>query len=264
MSTSFIDSYSQSGPFGSTVYNKDFSWKPACKCECIRTGTASGQRRNNPHPSQSFLMWRLPRDAARTSEYVAFPWKCCPSEGDIHKALSAQYSSTYTCDFMGMPQGCDDINKAERRLAPLQSRHHLPLSVDTEMRANYRQPKLKPELLHNVSQYSCNRDTNVARRGIVPTVVQRHVHTQQKASSMTTNDRFFGKRESDVASVMKSLLPQELQQLHRILSEQGKEAVKTVWSTDTCSKNGEKEKKLPAVVHGSYSPERISSWPGPL
>ncbi|GAA6232706.1 testis-expressed protein 26-like isoform X3 [Lates japonicus] len=51
-STSFINPYSQSGPFGSTVYNKDFYWKPACKPECIRTGTASGQRRNNPHPSQ--------------------------------------------------------------------------------------------------------------------------------------------------------------------------------------------------------------------
>lgn len=50
--TSFVDSYSKSGPFGSTVYNKDFCWKPACKPECIRTGTASGQRRNNPHPSQ--------------------------------------------------------------------------------------------------------------------------------------------------------------------------------------------------------------------
>lgn len=62
--------------------------------------------------------------------------------------------------------GCDDSNKAERRLAPLQSRQHLPFSADTEMRTNYQQPKLKPELLHNVSQHSRNRDTNVGCCGI--------------------------------------------------------------------------------------------------
>ena len=55
MSTAFIDSYSQSGHIGSTEYIKEFCWKPASKPECIRTGTASGQRRNNPHPSQVCL-----------------------------------------------------------------------------------------------------------------------------------------------------------------------------------------------------------------
>ncbi|KAF7643290.1 hypothetical protein LDENG_00242280 [Lucifuga dentata] len=53
-STSFVDSYSHSGPFGSTLYKKEFCWKPACKAECIHTGTASKQRRNNPHPSQLY------------------------------------------------------------------------------------------------------------------------------------------------------------------------------------------------------------------
>nr|XP_033486961.1 testis-expressed protein 26-like isoform X2 [Epinephelus lanceolatus] len=198
-STSFIDSYSQSGPFGSTVYNKDFCWQPGCKPECIRTGTASGQRRNNPHPSQSFMMWRLPRDAARSSEYVSFPWKCPPSEREIHKALTAQYRSIYRCDFMGMPQ--------------------------------------------------------------VPTVVQRHA--QQKRSDLTNYDRFCGKRVNDVTCVIKSLLPQELQQLHRILPEEEREAIKTVLSKD-CPNNREKVNKLPAVVLHPRSPEWISSWPGPL
>ncbi|XP_035800684.2 testis-expressed protein 26-like [Amphiprion ocellaris] len=263
MSASFIDSYSKSGPFGSTVYNKDFCWKPSCKPECIRAGTASGQRRNNPHPSQSFMMWRLPRDAARNSEYVAFPWKCPPSEGEIRKALTAQYSSTYACDFMGLPQGYEDITKAEGRLARLHSRHHMPLSADAETRASYRQPK--PELLGNLFHYSCKKNPNLACCGIVPTVVQRHIHTQkQKGSDVTTYDRFYGKRVGDVTSVIKSLLPQELQQLHRILPEEEKEAVKSVLSKDACPNNREKMNKLPAVVHRSCSPEWISSWPGPL
>ncbi|XP_073341536.1 testis-expressed protein 26 [Pagrus major] len=244
-STSFIDSYSQSEPFGSTVYNKDFDWKPACKPECIRTGTASGQRRNNPHPSQSFMMWRLPRDAARSSEYVAVPWKCLPSEGEIRKALTAQYRSTYRCDFIGMPQGCDRINSAERRLTAKHSRREVPPSADTEMRDNYRQPKQKPELLH----YRHDTAPNVTCRGIVPTVVHRHIHR----SDLTNCDRFCGKT---VTRVRNSLLPRELQQPHRTLPEEGRDALKT-------TNKEEKVDKLPAVVVNSCTPERISSWPGP-
>ncbi|XP_026228713.1 testis-expressed protein 26-like [Anabas testudineus] len=261
-STSFIDSYSRSGPFGSTVYNKDFCWKPACKTECIRTGTASGQRRNNPHPSKSFMMWRLPRDATRSLEYARFPCKYPPSEEELCKALTAQYHSTYRCDFMGMPQGYDNVNNAERRLAPLHSRRHVQISTDTETRDNYRQPKQKPALLGKHSHYSCNIDPNTTCRGIVPTVVQRHILTQQKRSDLTTYDRFCGKRVSDVSSVMKSLLPQELQYLYRILPEEDKEAVKHVLSKDSDPNNKEKGNKRPAV--SSSSPEWISSWTGPL
>ncbi|XP_044058812.1 testis-expressed protein 26-like isoform X2 [Siniperca chuatsi] len=254
-SSSFIDSYSLSAPFGSSVYNEDFCWKPACKPECLRTGTASGQRRNNPHPSQSFMMWRLPRDAARSSEYVSFPWNCPPSERKIRKALTAQYRSTYRCDFMGMPQ--------ERRLEPVHSKREVPLPTDTEMRDNYRQPKQKLELLCNNSHNNNNTDPNVACRGIVPTVVQRHVHTLQKRSDLTNYDRFCGKSVPNVTCVIKSLLPQELQQLHRILPEEN-EAVKTVLRKDAYPNNRENVNKLPAVVLNSCSPEWISSWPGPL
>ncbi|XP_031719677.1 testis-expressed protein 26 [Anarrhichthys ocellatus] len=259
-STSFIDSYSQSGPFSSTVYNKDFSWKPPCKPECIRTGTSSGQRRNNPHPSQSFMKWRLPRDNAQNSEYVGFPWKCPPSEGEIREALTAQYSSIYRCDYMGMPQGHDLINKGEGRLEPRYSRPEMLLSTDTEMRDNYRQPKQRLELLGNYSLYSCT-EPNVARPGIVPTVVQRH--TQQKRSDLTNYDRFCGMRVTNVTNMIKSLLPEELQQLHRTLPEEEKEAITKV-STDAYPNYRDELNKLPPVVLHSCSPKWISSWPGPL
>lgn len=148
------------------------------------------------------MMWRQPRDAARRSEYVAFPWKSPASEGEIRKALTAQYCSTYACNFMGMPRGttcvlsqscvhecrktcwyvqitssacspfvpklflsgCDDFNKAERWLACPHNRRHVPLSNNTEMRANYRQLKQKPELQGNLSHYTT--DPNVTSCGI--------------------------------------------------------------------------------------------------
>ncbi|XP_068441045.1 testis-expressed protein 26 isoform X2 [Clinocottus analis] len=244
-STSFKDSYSQSGPIGLTVYNKDFAWKPPCKPECIRTGTASGQRRNNPHPSQSFMKWRLPRDAARSSEYVSFPWKCPPSEEEIRKALTAQYSSIYRCDYISMPQGHDHIINGEGRPATRHSRSGIPLSTDTEMRDNYRQPKQKFELLGN---NSCT-DPNVACR--VPTVVQRHA--EQKRSYLTSYDRFCGKRVTNITHMITSLLPQELQQLHATLPEEEKEAVKTVMRMNSYPNKKDNMNKLPAVGLDSCS-----------
>lgn len=52
----------------------------------------------------SFMMWRLPVNAAQSSEYVSYPWKCPPSDEEICGALTAQYRSAYRSDFMGMPQ----------------------------------------------------------------------------------------------------------------------------------------------------------------
>uniref|UniRef100_A0A3B4U967 Uncharacterized protein n=1 Tax=Seriola dumerili TaxID=41447 RepID=A0A3B4U967_SERDU len=213
---------------------------------------------------KSFMMWRVPRDATQSPEYVRFLCKCPPSEGEISKALTAQYHSTYRCDFMGMPQGHDHINNAGRRLVPLHSRHLVPLSTETEMRDNYHQLKQKPDVVGNQSHYSCTNRNVAACCGIVPTVVQRHVHTQQKGSDLTTYQRFCGKRVTNVTSAIKSLLPQELQQLHSILPEEEKEAVRTVLSKAAHPDKGENVNKLPAVVLNSCSPEWISSWPGPL
>lgn len=55
----------------------------------------------------------------------------------------------------------------------------------------------------------------------VPTVVQRH--TQQKTSYLTNYDQFCGKKLSNVTNMIKSLLPQELQQLHTTSPKEGKQ-----------------------------------------
>uniref|UniRef100_A0A3Q4NAI0 Uncharacterized protein n=1 Tax=Neolamprologus brichardi TaxID=32507 RepID=A0A3Q4NAI0_NEOBR len=205
LSTSLIDSYSQSGPFGSSIYSKDFSRKPACKPECIRTGTASGQRRNNPHPSKVSTN-------PQNSDHIAFPLKCLPSEGEIRKALTAQYLSTYKCDFMGTPQGTQfSVNLM----------HCISLSTDTVMRANYRQPNQKSELVVSVS-HCCKTEPNMMILYVtVPTVVPRNLQIQKNRANVTTYDHFFGKPVNTVTSVMKSLTPQELEQLHRILPKRG-------------------------------------------
>ncbi|KAM8902918.1 testis-expressed protein 26 isoform 2-T2 [Spinachia spinachia] len=256
-STSFVDSSLKSGPFGSPVYNRDFCWKPPCKSECICTGTASGQRRNNPHPSQSFMKWSLPRDGAQSSEYVGVPWECHPSEGEICMALTAQYSSIYRCDYTGQAHH----NMRNGRIPPWQSWTETALPAGTDMRENDRLPMQKPGLLRNYSPYSCTAPS-MGCCGIVPTVVQRHA--QQKRSHLTNYDRFCGKTDMNVPNMMKSLLPQELQHLCRTLPKEEKESLKQVMTIDANQNNGDKVNKLPPVELHSGSPKGISSWPGPF
>merc|ERR1712139_442764 len=42
-----------------TTAQANFGWKQQTKEEPIRTGTASGQRRNNPLPHEAFMTWKL-------------------------------------------------------------------------------------------------------------------------------------------------------------------------------------------------------------
>ncbi|XP_068174080.1 testis-expressed protein 26 isoform X2 [Antennarius striatus] len=209
----------------------DLCLKPVCEADCIHTGTAAGQRRNDPHPSQ--LTWRLPRKAAQSSEYTGHLWKCNPFEDKICEALTAQYRSIYTCDFMSMHQGYDYVNNAERRLKTKHSKNRVAATTDTEMRDNYRKPKQKPELL----PYNYNTDCKVACLGIVPTVV--HIHTQKKRLDSTHCSRIYGKTFTN------------------------KEAVKIDLGKDPYSNNKEEATKRPEVIN-NCSPEWISSWPGPI
>ncbi|KAJ3591310.1 hypothetical protein NHX12_009256 [Muraenolepis orangiensis] len=169
-SKSFRDRYSPSGPVGPTAYSEDFGWK-STSSQCIRTGSASGQRRNNPHPSQGFLTWRLPKGVLPSSaDCSSAPRSGRASEEEIRNALTAQYCSTYRTDFLGrIPQGADHVTSyKEGGLVPLRSRQQGPRCTLTEMRDNYCQSKLKDELQDNrfITAYGCNKHNRVHCRGI--------------------------------------------------------------------------------------------------
>lgn len=59
----------------------------------------------------------------------------------------------------------NDTEKAARWFAPMHNRHRISLSTDTVMRANYRQPNQKSELVVSVS-HCCKTDPNVTCPGI--------------------------------------------------------------------------------------------------
>lgn len=250
--------YSLCGPMGSTVYDEDFHWKPASKSDSISTGSASGNRRNNPHPSQSFMVWRLPKRSKQASMDGGSRWKSPPSEEEVRHALSAQYRSTYSSDFLGIPPGCHENHTI---LSPLSLKHQVPYSIQTEMRHNYRHPRQKIELKGNMSRYGCNALHRVAPRGIVPTVIHSHICNQENRSQLTTYDRHFGGKTTDITPVLRSLQPIEFQQFCKPLPEKDTEDVQMFLSTETLPSRVKKDTKPPPKLS---KPEWMSGWPGPL
>ena len=104
-----------------------------------------------------------------------------PSTNQTTSVLTIFLSAVYFPGFVLtlFSTGCDLVNNAERRAAPLPSRRHVPRFPDTEMRDNYRQPKPKPELMGSRSRLSCSTDPNGTRRGIGTTNIKTlvmHIH----------------------------------------------------------------------------------------
>ncbi|XP_053502726.1 testis-expressed protein 26 isoform X1 [Ictalurus furcatus] len=239
--------YALADPIGVTGYSEDFSWKPPSKPECIRTGTASGNRRNNPHPSQSFMVWRRPPGL-----------KLCenpPPEDEVKHVLSAQYKSTYRTDFLGIPQG---MMMNHRALDPVKHIPEVPQCIQTEMRYNYRKPVQRPEFRGNLSRPE-------ASKGIVPTVVPKHITNQESTKPLTTYDRHFSGKSTDFASVLSSLKPEELQHFYKHLPEKEKMLVQTfLQKKQSPPGQGKKIMEPVAFTQPPAALDRISIWPGPL
>ncbi|XP_076833180.1 testis-expressed protein 26 [Brachyhypopomus gauderio] len=245
------DSYSVADPVGVTAYSEDFCWKPPSKPASIHTGSACGNMRNNPHPSQAFMVWRLPPGLK--------PCENPPSEEEVRNCLSAQYKSTYRTDFLGIPQGMV-TNRTE--LAP-KTQPDVPQYVQTEMRFNYRKPAQKAELQGNTSRYGCNVLHRIAPKGIVPTVVQKHITDQDSRRQMTTYYRHFGGQFTDLSSsALQSLMPEEVQHFYKHLPD--KVAQTFMQRSHSSTLNRTRAKEPVTIVPSPPVLDRMSSWPGPL
>ncbi|KAK1786460.1 hypothetical protein P4O66_018146 [Electrophorus voltai] len=185
-----------------------------------------------------------------------------PSEEEVRKTLSAQYKSTYRTDFLGIPQG---IVMNRTILDPLKIRPDVPQCTQTEMRSNYCKPIQKTEFQGNISRYGCNVLHGIAPKGIVPTVVQKHITTQESRKQMTTYSRHFGGQVTDLSSLLRSLKPEEVQNFYKHLPEKEKMVVQTFLQRSPALTSNRKSVKDPVVLlPASPLLDRVSVWPGPL
>ncbi|XP_016363200.1 testis-expressed protein 26 [Sinocyclocheilus anshuiensis] len=178
------------------------------------------------------MVWRHSADQMKCFSGSS-PLQLPLSEKEIQKALSAQYRSTYRTDFLGLPQG---IMKNHAIFTPFNRSHAVHYYTQTEMRHNYRPPKLKLELLGNSSRYGCNKLHDVAARGIVPTVFHSHINDQENSKLETTYNKHFGEKKD----------------------------VKTLHITSHSADGCKVEKNNGLLVQTPSTLERMSAWPGPL
>ncbi|KAF7700316.1 testis-expressed protein 26-like [Silurus meridionalis] len=242
----YRNQYALADPIGMTAYSEDFCWKPPSKPDCIRTGTASGNRRNNPHPSQGFMVWRHPPGLKLCEKTLP--------EDDVKNALSAQYKSTYSRDFLGIPQGIMMNHTALDR----KNISEVPRWIQTEMRYNYRKPVQRPEFREKTSRRE-------ASKGIIPTVIPKHITNQEITKPLTTYDKHFSGKSTDFASVLSSLQREELQQFYKQLPEKEKLVMQKFLATNQRAPG--QGKKIMEPVAFTQPPavlDRISVWPGPL
>ncbi|XP_028903591.1 testis-expressed protein 26 isoform X3 [Ornithorhynchus anatinus] len=160
----FGHSYKLGEPVGSNAYQDDYGWKPYSRAELIRTATSSGSRNHNPHPSQNFMRWKMPREQAEADPNSRSPWRIPASTRDFQRTISAQYTSTLREDFLDRTKA---MALKQTLRAPPEWKTLIPRWPETEFRRNYGIPPKIPELQDFSWKYGCYSNLPSAVKGIV-------------------------------------------------------------------------------------------------
>jgi len=174
---SYQASYELSGPVGVSQYESEFYQKLKRKTTPIRTGSASGNRRNNPHPLESFLNWKLPPKPH--AERYGSEWAGELTDEILDAVCRGKIRSTYQQDFLGVPQGFQPTAPVK---LPVDWKSKVGYSLDSSMRRCYQRPSQQYELKGNTSRYGCNKFKAVPAHGVVPTVSSRQMHLKNRTS----------------------------------------------------------------------------------
>ncbi|XP_068719087.1 uncharacterized protein [Montipora capricornis] len=228
-----------------TSYRTDFNQKYVGKTKPIRAGTASGSRRNNPHPSEAFMIWKFPSRLP-----LVFTNEKSPEA--MSEVFKDQIKSTYQFDYTGIPQGVNISTAFAGGVVP--SVYKPPYTLDSTARCSYQAPVVKSELSENLSsRFGCNKKAYKRAVGAVPTVLynspQMHLHGKSEYSTEYVNKSATLKEEAKrlksgpipaLAEYLKTAKPHERASLLRKLQK--------------ISANDKKE---------NHDPGWVSLWTGP-
>ncbi|XP_072467951.1 testis-expressed protein 26 isoform X2 [Notamacropus eugenii] len=197
-------SYKLDDPIGTkTLYTEQYDWKPYSKVQMIRSGTAVAARNNNPHPSQEFMIWKLPRQCSSTQSTCSSPWRVPATIQELRKAIADQYTSRFREDYLDQAQLMR--LKETMQQVPLDWKKLLPRRLETEFRRNFQVPAKIPELHDKTCRYGCNASSTVAACGPVPSVLLSHIWNQEHSKKQSTYERHYGKECLDCAMILSSL-----------------------------------------------------------
>nr|XP_060626846.1 testis-expressed protein 26 isoform X1 [Anolis sagrei ordinatus] len=193
-------------PTARNIYKDEYCWKPYSKAEPIRSGSASGIRRNNPQPGNRFLIWQMPRGEMPLPTESFSPWTKSISKQEIEDVLKRQYKTSYARDYLGIQPGAakDDFT------APPDWKTLVPRPPDTEFRRNFQPQPHDPDLKYFTRKYGCNAKRTTPVKGAVPSVSSAQIWNYEHSKQLSTYQRDFGKDYLEMVSVLNSLDPEEI------------------------------------------------------
>ena len=163
------------------------------RLHALSPGTATGARRNRPHPEKNFIIYR---QKPRYTYSEQGDWSQPLSDDRIKEVLGSRAKSTYTVDYLGRSMDSGLRRKADWRRCVKQSSYNMschaifniflipshsgipqafqisqsheptqdwtdkvPYRTDQSLqRDSYQQPNQAPVLMNNITRYGCNAD----------------------------------------------------------------------------------------------------------
>lgn len=194
-----------------TTCGSDYHWKTCHPTEPIRSGTASGNRRNNPHPHESFMNWKLNKHKviADTNDLKI------EDEKTLNKILKDQLTSTYENDYLDNKEDLKKIRaEAAKELydwkhpenvkyGPSGEKLNWDRQVENDFNTKqylssntvtFRQPVHHRHLDDNTTRYGCNKNKMKAAQGAVPTVISKHIADNRYGNKTSYQEQFATKK----------------------------------------------------------------------
>ncbi|XP_046562188.1 testis-expressed protein 26-like isoform X1 [Haliotis rubra] len=188
-SQAYTNAYSLSGPVGNTTYHMEYNAKSELQQEPVRSGSASGNRKNNPHPSNAFMVWRFPSNKNPVPDVT--PWAEEVTNEKLNQVHKRLCSSTYQTDYLGIPQGFQ-VRSAYN--LPGDWRENIPYTLDSVQRYSYQGAAPQNELRVPTTRYGSNKKKQLAANGGIPTANQY----LNSIKSRTTYDRHYNENAGPV------------------------------------------------------------------
>lgn len=222
-------------------YTNDYRPKPLMKTQCIRAGTASGYRSNNPHPPMTFMVWRLPSIPPPKLQNNRSSSSQSPPPIPIDEILSDErLLSTYQENYKRIK---------EQPLPPKHLEYYQNNSVGKySFQSTTRQAYQKPEVLKSLkgftTRYACNKEVVFRAKGVLPTVNESSPHSVM-GTSKTQYTSDFGKTGFNLPKINNIIN----------MSEKGLKS--------HCHGVRENNKKANCMICFDSKNQWISDWPGP-
>ncbi|XP_067862356.1 testis-expressed protein 26-like [Heptranchias perlo] len=185
-----------------SVYRQDYVPQTYLKAESFRVGSWYEGKRNNPHPDEIFMVHHLSRKEAKRVPTPFLYWKRRPSEKEIRKILSGDFSTEYQEKFSARKEGLVSKPILPR---PVEQKKQISHPLITEFQDQYRLPFLNNDVMINTARNGSNAIRDIPPKGIIPAVTYAHIRNEENRKKVTTYKEDYGNVYDGLASILKSM-----------------------------------------------------------